>query len=58
MGWFLKVLWYLPLIIKVGKQVLDLVQEIEKMKDTSRALKSAKIGDVAQLKEMVNKLGD
>ena len=56
MGWFLKVLWYLPLIIKVGKQVLDLVQEIEKMKDTSKALKSAKVGDASALKEMVNKI--
>jgi hypothetical protein len=56
MGWFLKVLWYLPLIIKVGKQVLDLVQEIEKLRETSQALKSAKVGDASALKEMVNKI--
>lgn len=56
MGWFLKVLWYLPLIIKVGKQVLDLVEEFEKLKETSKALKSAKVGDVAQLKDLVAKL--
>lgn len=56
MAWFLKVIWYLPLIIKVGKQVLDLVQEIDKMKNTSEALKEAKVGDASKLKTLVNNI--
>ena len=56
MAWFLKVLWYLPMILKVGKQVWDLVEEYDRMKHASEALKEAKVGDSSKLKELVGRL--
>lgn len=57
MAWFLKAIFYLPMIIKVGKQVWDLVEEFDRMKHASEALKEAKVGDASKLKELVNGLG-
>lgn len=55
MAW-IRLIRYLPYIIEIGRLVVDILREVDRIKDVRLALKEAKAGNPTPLKNLVERM--